>query len=300
MSITNFAHISDLHMAPLPALKWNEWNAKRILGYLSWQSKRKDEHCAHVLDALKMDIKRQNPDHICVTGDLANLGLEAEYKNSAAFLSTLAPEQKISVIPGNHEAYGRNYMDYIRAYWSPWIKDDMNITKDIFPYVHLRGDHAFIGISSAVPTLPFMANGMVSEEQCNILGEILIELEHQNKTRIIMIHHPPLSGIVQPRKSLSKPLAFLDVVREFGAELILHGHAHKILNYDLEGLSRPIPVLGVGSASYDNRERGKKAHYHMIELDGYAKNVQISVRHNSYSHDTEQFETNGKIVKLEH
>jgi 3',5'-cyclic AMP phosphodiesterase CpdA len=277
-------------MAPLPALQLTEWNIKRILGYVSWHSKRKTMHCAHVLDALKHDLKRQAPDHICVTGDLVNLGLEQEYKNSALLLRSLGPAKNISIIPGNHEAYGRHYNDYIKRYWSPWLKDDMNIAADTFPYVHIRGDHAFIGISSAIPTWPFMANGYVSEEQCNALGEILVELEAQNKTRVIMIHHPPISGLIQPRKSLSKPYAFLDMVREFGAELILHGHAHKDFDYTIEGMDKPIRVLGVGSASYDNEDMQKKGHYHMITLDGHGTNVQLSIEHRHYNIAKDMFE----------
>ena len=64
-----------------------------------------------------MDMKRIDPDHICVTGDLANLGLEEEFKQGALMLNSLGPESKVSVIPGNHDAYGLKYMDYIKTYW---------------------------------------------------------------------------------------------------------------------------------------------------------------------------------------
>ncbi len=38
--MTTLAHMSDIHLAPLPPVKWTELLNKRITGYLNWRLRR--------------------------------------------------------------------------------------------------------------------------------------------------------------------------------------------------------------------------------------------------------------------
>ncbi len=73
------AHFSDVHMSPVIGFGWRYWNAKRALGYLNWQRKRRRVHVTAVADRLIADARALRPDHIAITGDLVNLGLPAEH-----------------------------------------------------------------------------------------------------------------------------------------------------------------------------------------------------------------------------
>jgi 3',5'-cyclic AMP phosphodiesterase CpdA len=55
------AHISDPHLAPLPTPPLGALIGKRLMGYLSWRTKRRKVHRAEVLTALTHDLKTQMP-----------------------------------------------------------------------------------------------------------------------------------------------------------------------------------------------------------------------------------------------
>ena len=72
------AHLSDPHLAPLPAPRWSELTASADR-LLNWQRKRRFVHDPGVLAQIVADLKAQAPDHIAVTGDIANIALPAEF-----------------------------------------------------------------------------------------------------------------------------------------------------------------------------------------------------------------------------
>ncbi len=55
------AHLSDPHLAPLPAPRWSELIGKRVTGYINWQRRRRFIHQRAVLDRLVADLKAQGP-----------------------------------------------------------------------------------------------------------------------------------------------------------------------------------------------------------------------------------------------
>ena len=101
------AHISDVHLAPLPSPAPGELMSKRGLGYLNWLRKRRAIHRPEVLAAIVADLNAQQPDHIAVTGDLVNLSLSNEFAPARAWLDALGPPHDTTFVPGNHDAYVR-------------------------------------------------------------------------------------------------------------------------------------------------------------------------------------------------
>ena len=49
------AHLSDPHLAPLPAPRWSELIGKRVTGYINWQRRRRFIHDRAVLDKVVAD-----------------------------------------------------------------------------------------------------------------------------------------------------------------------------------------------------------------------------------------------------
>ena len=89
------AHLSDPHLAPLPAPRWSELIGKRVTGYINWQRRRRFIHRRAVLDRLVADLKAQGPDHIAVTGDIANIALRGRIPARAAPGSTASAARKM-------------------------------------------------------------------------------------------------------------------------------------------------------------------------------------------------------------
>jgi 3',5'-cyclic AMP phosphodiesterase CpdA len=245
------AHLSDPHLAGWsvdhPAALAN----KRITGWLSWRLKRHRIHRARVLDLMVADMADQPVDHIAVTGDLVNISLPQEFEGAARWLRTLGPSEKVTVIPGNHDAYvavgndegiGR-WRDYMTD--MDWERADAAPPTDSFPFVRRIGPLALIGVSSAVPTPPFFATGTLGSPQLAALREILAQLGAEGVFRIVLIHHPPLYEKHHPRKALTDAKQFRKTLKTAGAELVLHGHMH----IAALGHIGETPVIGVPSAS---------------------------------------------------
>ena len=85
--------------------------------------------------------------------------------------------------------------------------------------------------------------------------------------RVVLIHHPITDGATSSRRSLSDAAAVRAVLRRAGADLVLHGHNHRTQLFQVPGPEGPIPVVGVRSSSYMGRKPGKRAHYHIYDLE---------------------------------
>ena len=99
------AHISDVHLGPLPPIKFYELAGKRLTGYLNWKLNRRSNLTNVYLDALINDLKSKPIDHIAITGDLINLSLPQEYKMAKTFLEQLGSPVNVTANCGKHDAY---------------------------------------------------------------------------------------------------------------------------------------------------------------------------------------------------
>ncbi len=270
------AHLSDAHIGPLPQPRRRELIGKRLTGYINWTRARAHIHDMDVLTALVADMKAQHPDHIAMTGDILNIGLKAEYPLARAWLETLGSPQEVSFVPGNHDAYVKGTMPDLAATFAPWTKGDGGETS--YPYLRLRRNVALIGLSSGVPTPPFIASGRLGRQQCEAAAKLLAEAGRAGHVRVVMIHHPPQRGGAALGRALSDAEDFEAMIRRIGAELILHGHNHRHSVAHMEGPDRPVPVVGVASASAIRGTPEHRAGYHIFEIDGTTKEPRIRAR----------------------
>jgi len=262
------AHLSDLHLAPLPRPRLSELASKRVLGYLNWLRKRAAIHRAEVADVLVRDLKSQAPNHIAVTGDLVNIALDAEFSQARAWLDRLGSAADVTLVPGNHDAYVGAATGAAAARWREYMQGDLRRAPrdDGFPFLRRRGPLALIGLSTAVPTAPFMATGRLGAEQTGQLAKILAETSGLF-FRVVLIHHPP-AGRRGWSKRLIDAAALRAALRESGAELVIHGHDHVHAIAWLDGRERPIPVLGVPSASSSGYGGAEHAAYNLYRIGG--------------------------------
>jgi 3',5'-cyclic AMP phosphodiesterase CpdA len=137
-----------------------------------------------------------------------------------------------------------------------------------FPFVRRRGPIAVIGLSSAVPAPPFRATGRLGTEQLARFAHVLSNLARAGVFRAVLIHHPPVSEPQDQHERLLDGPAFLDVLREHGAELVLHGHehVHAVRWFDAPG--RSVPAIGVPPASGVLGGHDDPAAYNLYEIEG--------------------------------
>lgn len=276
------AHISDPHL-PLPVtVPLREVLNKRLLGLLSWRTKRHRRHRPEILARLISDMQEHAPDLVMVSGDLTNLGLDSEYRAARHWLDALGDPARVMTIPGNHEALVTGSWDKGAAQWQPyWQGDAAPESADVtcaFPVLRRRGALALIGISSAVVSPPGFAVGEVGAAQRDRLAVLLRQTREEGLFRLMMIHHPPLLGTVSPRKHLRDHVEFCALLEREGVEMVLHGHSHRSHHQSLPTRDGPAPVIGVPSASSMHHEPAAYNLYRITQsADGWE--VELSARH---------------------
>jgi 3',5'-cyclic AMP phosphodiesterase CpdA len=249
MTMFVLAHLSDPHIGPLPPARLSELASKRLLGFLNWRRRRGAIHRLDILEALRADLAAQSPDHVAVTGDLVNIALAGEFAPARAWLEQLGPPHDVTLVPGNHDAYVRGAPRAFVQAWGDYMRGDEPSAPAAFPFVRRRCPVALVGLSSAVPTAPFMATGMLGREQISKMADILSELQRERLFRVVLIHHPPVSAHGRRHKRLTDSSVLRAALAKVGAELVLHGHDHVPALVWLDGPAAPIPAIGVPSAS---------------------------------------------------
>jgi 3',5'-cyclic AMP phosphodiesterase CpdA len=261
------AHLSDPHLGPLPRPRLSELAGKRAAGFVNWRRKRHRIHRADVLARITTDLKGHAADHIAVTGDLVNISLAGEYAPARAWLAALGPPRDVTLVPGNHDAYVRAAARYPQLHWGEYMRGD-DAGETAFPFVRRRGPLVLIGLSTAVPTAPFLATGHLGREQIAMLAAALERYGREGLFRVVMMHHPPISKPARHFKRLVDGGEFRAALARQGAELVIHGHDHVHSLIEIEGPQRRIPVVGAPSASAVAPGGHDGAGYNLYRIDG--------------------------------
>ena len=274
------AHISDLHALDLSGASPLRFFSKRFFGWLNLLRKRRAAHPIELLDALCDDLRQQPLDHVVVTGDLTNLSLPSEFLRARKALDGLPfGPQGVTAIPGNHDVYvwesyfGRTFEKMLLPYaQSDGAKEGELPT---WPIVRVRSEVAIIGCSTALPSPVPLADGWLGRKQLRRLEQTLEEL--RGRFRVLLIHHPPLPQRLDLLRALRDRGRLHDVLRRVGCELVLHGHEHRDLRATLQGPHGPIPVIGVGSGTYNSPHLDRRARYNVYSISGTGDSAKLSV-----------------------
>lgn len=291
-----FAHLSDPHLTSLQRVRWQQLMNKRVLGYLSWRRKRRAEHRGEVLEALLRDLRQTQPEHVVITGDLTHIGLPDEFRQARLWLDRLGATDRVTVVPGNHDAYVRTPWASTFSVWQAYMRSDPMSAEGadagadgLFPSLRVRNGIALIGLSSASASAPFLATGSLGPRQRQRLSTLLRQAAEQGLFRVVLLHHPPRVEDEKWRKRLIDGKALCAILSREGAELVLHGHSHRNLEAGIPHGEGSIPVFGIPSASSIGRKDGRRAQYYLYKVrrqhDRWS--VQVSVR--GYQLDQDRF-----------
>ena len=267
----------------MPRVKRRELFSKRMIGYVNWHRGRKFVHRRDILNLLTRDVVEQKPDHIAVTGDLVNLGLPEEFLRAAEWLNQLGPPARVTAIPGNHDAYVRLHPEAGTRHWRPFMEANEEgaalfpTPPTLFPFVRRFGDVALIALSSAIPTMAFIAAGKIGSVQRELLARALDDVARAGLFRVVLIHHPPLRHQASWARGLRDAGKFTDVLKQHGAELVLHGHIHAQTVHELPTATGTALVIGVPSASeaVDGRVRAARYNAYSIARAGAGWHVEM-------------------------
>ncbi|MCH9683180.1 MAG: metallophosphoesterase [Deltaproteobacteria bacterium] len=253
-----FLHISDIHLLDLSGVSLRRYLNKRVAGAVYLKVKRGRSHDGSLFDSMLGMIPSLGVQRLIVTGDLTNLALEPEFDLVQRKLRE--SPVPVTVIPGNHDTYTRGSIRAGRfeAFLDEFMEGE-RLGKAQYPFVVRDQGTALIGVSTAIANLLLYAIGRVGADQLARLGKILDATAQEGLRRVVLIHHPVVDGVAGARHDLVDRDAFAEVIARHGADLVLHGHEHRIVNTVLRGPAGPVPVHGVSSGTSVSTKPGHRA-----------------------------------------
>lgn len=283
------AHVSDLHVLSPAGVEWRKilFN-KRITGYANLLLRRGRVYRPEYLQAV-LEAAAACADHVVVTGDITNLGLESEYNEARRLLNSVTRPAEVTVVPGNHDIYlasiqreHRFPLHFGRLLVSDLPQYAVQTPAGPFPCVKLRGPVAIIALSSAVHRPPFVSSGNVGDAQLSALGKILAHPEVMRRTPVILIHHPPVDQrirLARLRDGLVDAASLLGTLAPLSRGLVLFGHLHVRVRCTLRTLPGALDVVCASGAALDHADPSIRAGFNLYEIDsdGAIANVRAYV-----------------------
>src|SRR5205085_424176 len=109
------------------------------------------EKADRLLEAITEDVREVAPDAVILTGDLTSLSLPKEFERARAWVETLGPPERVTVIPGNHDCYTFEAAAHRR--FETTFADYLGGSDDPYPIVKRLGESvAIVGLSTAIAT----------------------------------------------------------------------------------------------------------------------------------------------------
>jgi len=273
------AHLSDPHLSVPEVAQPLALPLKRFLSYVSWRRKRRHRHQRAVLDAVVEDLLRHQPQHLLVTGDLTQLGLPGECAQALEWLERLAAALPISVIPGNHDCLVVDDWSATVGRWERFQRPTGAAGAGQFPTLDRVGPVAMIGLNSAAPSAPLLADGRVGAAQRARLAAVLQETGAAGLFRLVFVHHSPLRSGHAWRKRLRDADELTELVVGAGVEMVVHGHGHRETQRVVQTPAGPLLVVGAPSASLVGDRR---AGWNRYTIEGRGGHWRVTVTSHRY------------------
>jgi 3',5'-cyclic AMP phosphodiesterase CpdA len=288
-------HFSDIHLTVKP-LGWRigDFFTKRLPGWINlrWLGReQRFRHAGRVMKAFMAELQAHSPDWIVFSGDATALGFECELSKATEFLTLDRSDGPPGLaVPGNHDYYTPAVAasGAYERYFAPWQKGE-RIQDAPYPFAQRVGPVWLIGVNSCTGNRWFWdATGRVDAGQLGRLRELLKRLD--GGPRILITHYPIARANGEPERPnhcLRNLGGLIQVAREGGISLWLHGHQH--VPYVLQDSAVvPIPTIGAGSLT----QTDKWSYYeHIIDQDRLRAQKRI------YSPDSGRFQ-DGEVVEL--
>ncbi|MFT3952939.1 MAG: metallophosphoesterase [Piscinibacter sp.] len=264
--MTLIAHVSDLHLGPVPFPASRPLGLKPALGWINW-ARQPGQHDNALWREVAERITAAKPDFTMVTGDLIELGLASEWQAAAAALQRLGPPATISWAPGNHDFYTGAAVARARDLMAPYLPAGGNgDIRDRFPRLDLVGRAAIVTLCSGTPTWLFSAEGELGAGQLARLDAMLARLDRREHCPVIAVHHPAVAPSLSRLKRLRDGEALADLLIRRECSLLFHGHLHQAVAGEVTRGGRTLTQIGAPSASATGRGGDSPAGFNLVRI----------------------------------
>ena len=237
------AHISDVHLAPLPPVRWSELVNKRITGYLNWRLRRHNTLSGDGLNTLVRHMREQKPDFTAVTGDLVNLGLEAEANTALQLAADCRRARRgLRLARQPRRLSCATSLGYNNARWGDYMSGETARRRASSPLSAASAMWRSFPAPAPCPAAPRFALGRFEQDAGRPAGA---HPQDAGRRRLFPRRHDPSPAQPRGPSSAARPLrrqaASARPSPHSGAELVLHGHTHKSSIFAIPGLDRRRP-----------------------------------------------------------
>ena len=263
--LSDLHHQLDWHRHPLARSGWRGLLGRFELHGLGRLARFADaqRRIEQILD----DLHALGPDHVVLTGDLTSLGDEDELGLMEELLRPFLRDDRLTVIPGNHDRYTDTpaARRFERLFGT---RSDLPeyATAGGYPFVRLVGaDLALIGLDSTrVGALSQYFVGRLGRPQLAALRSLLDDPRLSGRTLLVLSHHGPLgpAGAFHWRQSGLLDAAELLEVLHGRPTVLLHGHSHD--RYWHRAAAHRPHIFAGGSST----EQGGEG-YWLIDVDAH-------------------------------
>lgn len=299
MSVVRIAHFSDTHVLSLEGVRARRFLNKRWTGAVNLALNRSRHYRTEIFIRLLDAVSALDVDHAVCTGDLVNLALEPEFEMVAGLLRAHFGPDHLTLVPGNHDYYVKEAIKagLFEQSFGDFLPADLDLGGARYPVVRLLDEVAIVGLSSAIPTPVFVANGEVGPDQRAALRTALAHPEVQGRFRLVMLHHPllpePARRLDAMRRLVDAP-AVINTLRaqpQSRPHLIVHGHNHEFKAQSLPGTDTPL--IQVASASRAGNRSRAEFNVYVIE-DGVLARIERHI----HDPETGAFEAHDSVGRL--
>jgi 3',5'-cyclic AMP phosphodiesterase CpdA len=194
--------------------------------------------------------KASGADHFVITGDLTELGDDAEFEHFAHLLDDAhLPAGSVTLVPGNHDAYTTE-RSWQRALEGP-LRPYADASAGELGKIVDRGNVVLLPIDTSFFQTIARSAGMFTPEAAIAVQRRIDDPAFKDKTILLAMHHPPFERHMNPVAEWIDGLRgcarVLDMLARHARLQILHGHLHRVVDR--------IVGLGKGVAGVANRTR---------------------------------------------
>lgn len=255
-------HVSDLHIWRLADVRVRDFLGKRAVGGTNLFLHRNSSHSPAVVRKALSRLEELGVDHVCISGDLTNLALPSEFEAAREVVQEIRDSlNRVSIIPGNHDYYTPDAVRrrLFENTFGDWLSSDLPAYQlsTGYPFCHLRGDVAVVGLNSGMATPPFFATGRVDEDELRAAAALLDDPVVRRRFKVVMVHHPllPTEGMRHEQmRHLVNAHDVLTMLRHKDVNLAIHGHNHQVTTSTIPHLrgTGKMWICEAGSTSYSS------------------------------------------------
>jgi len=194
--------------------------------------------------------KTSRADHVVISGDLTEVGEQAEYEYFAEVLhDSKLPAESITLVPGNHDAYTeQGWKKALDGPLRPFASSSAG-TQDEAGKVVVRGPLALLPIDTSLFQNIAWSGGLFTPPMAAAIDKRMNEDRTlRDKAVALVVHHPPFHPhrlpIVRWLDGLRGATSVLDLLARHPRLQLLHGNLHRMLDRIVTGERRIAKLEG--------------------------------------------------------